>query len=142
MLCSLPGGKLTFRQFVGDGASATVNLPGLKCGADLAECLTPSFSESAFTVAPFSRQVRTRIASMRDKIVNRDTGGQSSMDAALIGSSSLPVWKMLAVSSSIPGGDRITEDYAQAALFWLSFQRYGRKHPGAHSGDAGHGLFQ
>ena len=109
----LPGGKLTFRQFVGDGASATVNLPGLKCGADLAECLTPSFSESAFTVAPFSRQVRTRIASMRDKIVNRDTGGQSSMDAALIGSSSLPVWKMLAVSSSIPGGDRITEDYAQ-----------------------------
>lgn len=35
------------------------------------------------------------------------------MDAALIGSSSLPVWKMLAVSSSIPGGDRITEDYAQ-----------------------------
>ncbi len=109
----LPGGKLTFRQFVGDGASATVNLPGLKCGADLAECLTPSFSESAFTVAPFSRQVRTRIASMRDKIVNRDTGGQSSMDAALISSSSLPVWKMLAVSSSIPGGDRITEDYAQ-----------------------------
>ncbi|MFY9326567.1 conjugal transfer protein TraH [Ampullimonas aquatilis] len=109
----LPGGKLTFRQFVGDGASATVNLPGLKCGTDLAECMTPSFSETAFTVAPFSRQVRTRIATMRDKIVNRDTGGQSSMDAALIGSSSLPVWKMLAVSSSIPGGDRITEDYAQ-----------------------------
>lgn len=109
----LPGGKLTFRQFVGDGSSATISLPGLKCGVDLAECLTPSFSETAFTVAPFSRQVRTRIAVMRDKIINRDTGGQTSMDAALIGSSSLPVWKMLAVSSSIPGGDRITEDYAQ-----------------------------
>ena len=50
---------------------------------------------------------------MRDKIVNRDAGGANLMDTALIGSSSLPVWKMLAVSSSIPGGDRITEDYAQ-----------------------------
>ena len=36
-----------------------------------------------------------------------------NLDTALIGTSSLPVWKMLAVSSSIPGGDRITEDYAQ-----------------------------
>ena len=35
------------------------------------------------------------------------------MDAALIGNSSLPVWKMLSVASAIPGGDRITEDYAQ-----------------------------
>ena len=50
---------------------------------------------------------------MRDKIVNRDASGQSNLDTALIGTSSLPVWKMLAVSSSIPGGDRITEDYAQ-----------------------------
>ncbi|AJP48005.1 hypothetical protein PG1C_05115 [Rugosibacter aromaticivorans] len=109
----LPGGKLTFRQFVGDGGSMTVNLPGLKCGADTAECMTPTFSESAFTVTPFSRQVRTRIAAMRDKIINRDATGQTSLDTALIGNSSLPVWKMLAVSSSIPGGDRITEDYAQ-----------------------------
>ena len=109
----LPGGKLTFRQFVGDGGSTTVNLPGLKCGVDTAECMTPTFSESAFTVTPFSRQVRTRIAAMRDKIINRDASGQTSLDAALIGNSSLPVWKMLAVSSSIPGGDRITEDYAQ-----------------------------
>jgi conjugative transfer pilus assembly protein TraH len=109
----LPGGKLTFRQFVGDGGSTTVNLPGLKCGADTAECMTPTFSESAFTVTPFSRQVRTRIAAMRDKIINRDATGQTSLDTALIGNSSLPVWKMLAVSSSIPGGDRITEDYAQ-----------------------------
>ncbi len=109
----LPGGKLTFRQFVGDGGSTTVNLPGLKCGADTAECMTPTFSESAFTVTPFSRQVRTRIAAMRDKIISRDATGQTSLDTALIGNSSLPVWKMLAVSSSIPGGDRITEDYAQ-----------------------------
>jgi conjugative transfer pilus assembly protein TraH len=109
----LPGGKLTFRQFVGDGSSTTVSLPGLKCGSDLAECLSPAFSETAFTVAPFSRQVRTRIASMRDKIINRDAGGQTSMDTALIGNSSLPVWKMLSVASAIPGGDRITEDYAQ-----------------------------
>ena len=50
---------------------------------------------------------------MRDKIINRDATGQSSLDTALIDNSSLPVWKMLAVSSSIPGGDRITEDYAQ-----------------------------
>jgi conjugative transfer pilus assembly protein TraH len=75
--------------------------------------MSPTFSESAFTVTPFSRQVRTRIAAMRDKIVNRDASGQSNLDTALIGTSSLPVWKMLAVSSSIPGGDRITEDYAQ-----------------------------
>jgi hypothetical protein len=109
----LPGGKLTFRQFVGDGGMATVNLAGLKCGADTDECLSPTFSDSAFTVPPFSRQVRTRIAAMRDKILHRDPSGQSSLDTALIGSSSLPVWKMLSVSSSIPGGDRITEDYAQ-----------------------------
>ncbi|HRK11012.1 MAG TPA: conjugal transfer protein TraH [Thauera sp.] len=109
----LPGGKLTFRQFVGDGGSTTVTLPGLKCGVDAAECMSPTFSESAFTVTPFSRQVRIRIAAMRDKIVNRDASGQSNLDTALIGTSSLPVWKMLAVSSSIPGGDRITEDYAQ-----------------------------
>jgi conjugative transfer pilus assembly protein TraH len=109
----LPGGKLTFRQFVGDGSSTTVSLSGLKCGSDLAECLSPAFSETAFTVAPFSRQVRIRIASMRDKIINRDAGGQTSMDTALIGNSSLPVWKMLSVASAIPGGDRITEDYAQ-----------------------------
>ena len=109
----LPGSKLTFRQFVGDGSSDTVSLPGLLCGSDLSDCLTPGFSDTAFTVTPFSRQVRVRISAMRDKIVNRDAGGQSSMDAALIGSSSLPVWKMLAVASSIPGGDRITEDYAQ-----------------------------
>jgi conjugative transfer pilus assembly protein TraH len=109
----LPGGKLTFRQFVGDGGTATVNLPGLTCGADTAECLSPTFSDRAFTVTPFSRQVRTRIAAMRDKIIQRDAAGQSNLDAALIGASSLPVWKMLAVSSSLPGGDRITEDYAQ-----------------------------
>lgn len=109
----LPGGKLTFRQFVGDGGSTSVNLPGLKCGVDTAECLTPTFSETAFTVTPFSRQVRTRISAMRDKIINRDAAGQASLDTALIGNSSLPVWKMLAVSSSVPGGDRIAEDYAQ-----------------------------
>ena len=109
----LPGGKLTFRQFVGDGGVATVNLAGLKCGADTDECLSPTFSDTAFTVTPFSRQVRIRIAAMRDKILHRDASGQSSIDTALIGSSSLPVWKMLSVSSSIPGGDRITEDYAQ-----------------------------
>ena len=50
---------------------------------------------------------------MRDKIINRDATGQSNLDTALIDNSSLPVGKMLAVSSSIPGGDRITEDYAQ-----------------------------
>ncbi len=109
----LPGGKLTFRQFVGDGGSTSVNLPGLKCGVDTAECLAPTFSETAFTVTPFSRQVRTRISAMRDKIINRDAAGQTSIDTALIGNSSLPVWKMLAVSSSVPGGDRIAEDYAQ-----------------------------
>ncbi len=109
----LPGGKLTFRQFVGDGGSTSVSLPGLKCGVDTAECLTPTFSETAFTVTPFSRQVRTRISAMRDKIINRDAAGQNSLDTALIGNSSLPVWKMLAVSSSVPGGDRIAEDYAQ-----------------------------
>lgn len=109
----LPGGKLTFRQFVGDGGSTSVNLPGLKCGVDTAECLTPTFSETAFTVTPFSRQVRTRISAMRDKIINRDAAGQTTIDTALIGNSSLPVWKMLAVSSSVPGGDRIAEDYAQ-----------------------------
>lgn len=109
----LPGGKLTFRQFVGDGGTTSVNLPGLKCGVDTAECMTPTFSETAFTVTPFSRQVRTRISAMRDKILSRDAAGQTSLDTALIGSSSLPVWKMLAVSSSIPGGDRIAEDYAQ-----------------------------
>jgi conjugative transfer pilus assembly protein TraH len=90
-----------------------VTLPGLKCGVDTAECMSPTFSETAFSVTPFSRQVRIRIAAMRDKIVNRDASGQSNLDTALIGTSSLPVWKMLAVSSSIPGGDRITEDYAQ-----------------------------
>lgn len=58
-------------------------------------------------------QPSKQVASMRDKIINRDAGGQSSMDTALIGSSSLPVWKMLSVASTIPGGDRITEDYAQ-----------------------------
>jgi conjugative transfer pilus assembly protein TraH len=109
----LPGGNLTFRQFVGDGGATTVTLPGLKCGVDTAECMSPTFSETAFSVTPFSRQVRIRIAAMRDKIVNRDASGQSNLDTALIGTSSLPVWKMLAVSSSIPGGDRITEDYAQ-----------------------------
>ncbi|WP_374691316.1 conjugal transfer protein TraH [Accumulibacter sp.] len=109
----LPGGKLTFRQFVGDGGTATVKLPGLKCGSDPAECLSPTFSDSAFTVTPFARQVRTRIAAMRDKIIQRDAAGQTNLDTALIGASSLPVWKMLAVSSSIPGGDRIAEDYAQ-----------------------------
>lgn len=109
----LPGGKLTFRQFVGDGGTASVKLAGLKCGADTAECLSPTFSDSAFTVTPFSRQVRTRIAAMRDKIIQRDAAGQSNLDTALIGASSLPVWKMLAISSSLPGGDRITEDYAQ-----------------------------
>ena len=109
----LPGGKLTFREFVGDGGSATVDLPGLRCGADTVDCLTPTYSDSAFTVTPFARQVKTRIAAMRDKIINRDATGQSNLDTALIDNSSLPVWKMLAVSSSIPGGDRITEDYAQ-----------------------------
>jgi hypothetical protein len=61
------------RRRVCDSESAR---PQMRCRS--AECMTPSFSETAFTVAPFSRQVSTRIASMRDKIVNRDTGGQSS----------------------------------------------------------------
>jgi conjugative transfer pilus assembly protein TraH len=107
----LPGGKLTFRQFVGDGGSATVNLPGLKCGADTAECMTPTFSESAFTVTPFSRQVRTRIAAMRDKIINRDATGQTSLDTALIGNSSCRSGRCSrypAVSLAVTGSPKTT----------------------------------
>ena len=107
-----PGAKITFRQFVGDGGTATATLSGLSCD-EYAECRAPTFVENGITAGSFAKFVRDKVVAMKQKVDTRNAGGQGTLDVALIGSSSLPVWKMLSLASSMPGGDFIVENHTQ-----------------------------
>ena len=107
-----PGAKITFRQFVGDGSSATASLSGLICD-EYAECKNPSYTENGITAGSFAKYVRDKIVAMKSKVETRNAGGQGTMDVALISASSLPVWKMLSLAANMPGGDFVVENHTQ-----------------------------
>jgi len=107
-----PGAKITFRQFVGDGSAATATLSGLICD-DYAECRNPAYVEDGITASSFAKFVRDKIVAMKQKVESRSAGGQGTLDVALIGASSLPVWKMLSLAANMPGGDFVVENHTQ-----------------------------
>ena len=107
-----PGAKITFRQFVGDGSSATASLSGLICD-EYAECKNPSYTENGIAAGSFAKYVRDKIVAMKSKVETRNAGGQGTMDVALISASSLPVWKMLSLAANMPGGDFVVENHTQ-----------------------------
>lgn len=107
-----PGAKITFRQFVGDGSSATASLSGLICD-EYAECKNPSYTENGITAGSFAKYVRDKIVAMKSKVETRNAVGQGTMDVALISASSLPVWKMLSLAANMPGGDFVVENHTQ-----------------------------
>ena len=107
-----PGAKITFRQFVGDGSSATATLSGLICD-EYAECKNPSYTENGITSGSFAKYVRDKIVTMKQKVESRNAGGQGTMDVSLISASSLPVWKMLSLAANMPGGDFVVENHTQ-----------------------------
>ena len=97
---------------MGDGSAATATLSGLICD-DYAECRNPAYVEDGITASSFAKFVRDKIVAMREKIESRSAGGQGTLDVALIGASSLPVWKMLSVAANMPGGDFVAENHTQ-----------------------------
>ena len=107
-----PGAKITFRQFVGDGASSTATLSGLICD-EYADCKNPTYTENGITSGSFAKYVRDKIVTMKQKVESRDAGGQGTMDVSLISASSLPVWKMLSLAANMPGGDFLVENHTQ-----------------------------
>ena len=107
-----PGAKITFRQFVGDGSSATATLSGLICD-EYADCKNPTYTENGITSGSFAKYVRDKIVTMKQKVESRDAGGQGTIDVSLISTSSLPVWKMLSLAANMPGGDFLVENHTQ-----------------------------
>jgi conjugative transfer pilus assembly protein TraH len=107
-----PGAKITFRQFVGDGSSATATLSGLICD-EYVDCKNPTYTENGISSGSFAKNVRDKIVAMKQKVESRDAGGQGTMDVSLISASSLPVWKMLALAANMPGGDFVVENHTQ-----------------------------
>lgn len=107
-----PGAKITFRQFVGDGSSATATLSGLICD-EYADCKNPTYTENGITSGSFAKYVRDKIVTMKQKVESRDAGGQGTIDVSLISASSLPVWKMLSLAANMPGGDFLVENHTQ-----------------------------
>jgi len=107
-----PGAKITFRQFVGDGSSATATLSGLIC-EEYADCKNPTYTENGITSGSFAKYVRDKIVTMKQKVESRDAGGQGTIDVSLISASSLPVWKMLSLAANMPGGDFLVENHTQ-----------------------------
>ncbi len=107
-----PGAKITFRQFVGDGSSATATLSGLICD-EYADCKNPTYTENGITSGSFAKYVRDKIVTMKQKVESRNAGGQGTMDVSLISASSLPVWKMLSLAANMPGGDFVVENHTQ-----------------------------
>jgi conjugative transfer pilus assembly protein TraH len=107
-----PGAKITFRQFVGDGASSTATLSGLICD-EYADCKNPTYTENGITSGSFAKYVRDKIVTMKQKVESRDAGGQGTIDVSLISASSLPVWKMLSLAANMPGGDFVVENHTQ-----------------------------
>ncbi len=57
--------------------------------------------------------LRDKIVAMKQKVESRSAGGQGTLDVALIGASSLPVWKMLSLAANMPGGDFVVENHTQ-----------------------------
>jgi conjugative transfer pilus assembly protein TraH len=107
-----PGAKITFRQFVGDGSSATATLSGLICD-EYADCKNPTYTENGITSGSFAKYVRDKIVTMKQKVESRYAGGQGTMDVSLISASSLPIWKMLSLAANMPGGDFVVENHTQ-----------------------------
>ncbi|MBK9520682.1 MAG: conjugal transfer protein TraH [Rhodocyclaceae bacterium] len=107
-----PGAKITFRQFVGDGSSATATLSGLICD-EYADCKNPTYTENGITSGSFAKYVRDKIVTMKQKVESRDAGGQGTIDVSLISASSLPVWKMLSLAANMPGGEFVVENHTQ-----------------------------
>lgn len=100
---------ITFKQFVGDGSSTTETIRIIAC-AD-ADCLITSTQDAA--VGPFGKLVGDKIKGMTERVATRSPSGQDEMDPGFIGMSSLPVWKMIALSGSMPNGAVHVENYTQ-----------------------------
>lgn len=93
-------GPLKLVDLVGTTATPTVTLKILDCGADTAECLTPTEVNQA-GVVPFARIAMNNLVQLRDKIETR-TALVPADNAALqmLAMTSMPVWKVLELTST------------------------------------------
>ena len=111
---SIEGTSVSFKDFIGDSGTATRKIASIICD-EYVECLNPvrvdETAGNALTIGSFTKYVSDRMAAMSTKIVARGPA-QTNADLSLVNSSSVPVWRLLAVGTQMPNSG-IVEQYNQ-----------------------------
>jgi conjugative transfer pilus assembly protein TraH len=111
---SIEGTSVSFKDFIGDSGTAKRKVASIICD-EYAECKNPvrvdETAGNALTIGSFTKYVSDRMAAMSGKITSRGPV-QTSGDLSLVNSSSVPVWRLLAMGTQMPNSG-IVDQYNQ-----------------------------